>query len=1033
MRILLLLLSLLCSSIAFARTLQLPAPENTVSEITDYSEPVRFLIELKTPPIIELKNKNIFSLQAVSQMKNEQNLVRDALLKLEDISVLSEFQFVFNGFEIKTYQHKINDIGKIPSVKRVVRSKEIILPITPAEDEDSGILLNESVELIGAKALHEQNIRGEGKTIAILDTGIDANHPAFSSPNKILAKFNVINGGIDVKDGHGHGTHVAGIAAGNGGEITGVAPDAKLVVVKVLTDQGGGTEGWIIAGMEYIADLDQNPSTYDPVDVANMSLGSPVAGDPDDPMSQAVDRLSDYGVIFAIAAGNNGYTGIASPGVAKNAITVGATTKSDLIAQFSSVGPVEKTGFLKPEITAPGVNIKSSFPNNGYKQWNGTSMAAPHVAGAVALLKQIHPEWKVNEIKMALMATAKNFQNLSSLAQGWGRIQLQKAADTDFSISNSFIYLGTFFELSGSKTVTTEITYANKTNNIQKLSLKTKNQIAGISINIPAEVEIQPNSVKTIPIEVTVNQSELSFPQGDRMFYEPNIEIVTHNNVINFPIYLQRGIPIKILKGAGSISISKLGSTFFRTFISHNAPELSLALSPGKYIFSYTGYPFNYKEFYFIRKEFEVSASSGREINLRPDQAKYKITIDHRDLSGEPCKKVHPSIGVYQEWKHNEYSFSASNTIGFFPDTSIVYLFEGDYKFSLTSRCIRQKEFSIIARAAAPVSKDEVIETPTNMIPVKARVAPYLQGPKFWISDMQCHFYGCLGSLIYPGTLTDYDTLWFDGNEMNLRWYAVKDKKYIYDSLSYYVDKSGIAHFGFLGNFYRHVPLKSYNFGFPPISWQGVFENRANIIRFRNADHLMNPFIFIDSAGFMNYRFDSGSVASFQLKRPDGSVKDGELRYAIDSDNSYAYLIQTDPGIQELTLYAPHIDGVYGPVDFSVTTTMDTATADPNPPGIKNLEILYNGSPAYEIDKGGVASIQFEAGDYESNAALRIFVAVKPTTEVQWETIPVSNVGSTYTSVWQPAVNGLYDIKIEATDGNNNRTEIKQVGGIYVN
>ena len=359
MRILLLLLPLLFPSLSFAITQQLPTPENTVSEIIDYSEPIIFLVELKTSSIIELKTRNIFSSQSMSQIKNEQNLTKDALLKLKEISITREFQFVFNGFEIKTYQHKIGDIAKIPSVKRIVRSENVFIPITPEDGEDFDILLNESVELIGAKELHKQNIRGEGKTIAILDTGIDASHPAFSKPGKILAKFNAIKGGTDVKDGHGHGTHVAGIAAGDGGEIVGVAPDAKLVVVKVLSDQGGGTEGGIIEGMEYISDLDQNPSTYDPVNVANMSLGTPAAGDPDDPMSQAVDRLSDYGVIFAIAAGNNGYVGIASPGVAKKAITVGASTKSDLIAQFSSVGPVEKTSALKPEIVAPGVNLKS--------------------------------------------------------------------------------------------------------------------------------------------------------------------------------------------------------------------------------------------------------------------------------------------------------------------------------------------------------------------------------------------------------------------------------------------------------------------------------------------------------------------------------------------------------------------------------------------------------------------------------------------------------------------------------------------------
>ncbi|MBK8051566.1 MAG: S8 family serine peptidase [Anaerolineales bacterium] len=186
------------------------------------------------------------------------------------------------------------------------------------------------------------------------------------------------------------GTHVAGIVAASGA-ITGVAPSANLWGFKVLSAGGYGYDSTVIAGVERAADLDGDPLTVDPADVANMSLGG--FGDPDDPMSQAVDAAVNAGVVMAVAAGNWGPTAgsISSPGTARNAITVAASDKQDLIARFSSRGPIE--GFesvLKPDITAPGVAITSTIPGQKYDAYSGTSMAAPHVAGAAALIKQLH-------------------------------------------------------------------------------------------------------------------------------------------------------------------------------------------------------------------------------------------------------------------------------------------------------------------------------------------------------------------------------------------------------------------------------------------------------------------------------------------------------------------------------------------------------------------------------------------------------------------------------------------------------------------
>ena len=261
--------------------------------------------------------------------------------------------------------------------------------------------LDSSVPLIGAPTVWALGYRGEGIEIAILDTGIDATHPdlddlddlATTTDPKVVRAVNFTDDpNADDISSSGHGTHVAGTAAGtgeaSGGSRTGVAPQAFLWNLKVLGGAGGsGQDSWIIAAIEYAAEgPDATLNTGDEADVINMSLGDGINGDGTDPMSQAVDLAVSQGVVVAIAAGNDGpgMATLSQPGVARDAITVGATDDSDTMAGFSSRGPTLDLR-LKPDVTAPGVSILSADAGgSGYASLQGTSMATPHVAGAAA-------------------------------------------------------------------------------------------------------------------------------------------------------------------------------------------------------------------------------------------------------------------------------------------------------------------------------------------------------------------------------------------------------------------------------------------------------------------------------------------------------------------------------------------------------------------------------------------------------------------------------------------------------------------------
>jgi subtilisin family serine protease len=294
---------------------------------------------------------------------------------------------------------------------------------------------------IGAPTAWAQSpsLDGTGVKIAILDTGVDKAHADLNGTKVVDEKnFGAAN---NVDDHFGHGTHVASIAAGtgaaSGGYYKGVAPGATLISGKVLDDDGYGDDAGIIAGLEWAAASGAK--------IANLSLGGTDTPGVD-PIEEAVNKLSaDTGTLFVIAAGNEGEFGdstVGSPGSADAALTVGAVDKDSKLASFSSRGPRVGDGAIKPDVTAPGVDITAAaapgtvidtdpgvpHPAPGYLTISGTSMATPHVAGAAAILAQEHPSWSGAQIKAALTgATTDSGAGYNPFQQGTGQVDLTKA------------------------------------------------------------------------------------------------------------------------------------------------------------------------------------------------------------------------------------------------------------------------------------------------------------------------------------------------------------------------------------------------------------------------------------------------------------------------------------------------------------------------------------------------------------------------------------------------------------------------------
>lgn len=247
-------------------------------------------------------------------------------------------------------------------------------------------------------------VTGRGVKVAIVDTGIDNNHPDLIVQGGASFVPNV----SDWDDDQGHGTHCAGIVAArnNAAGVVGVAPDADLYAVKVLAANGSGNLSWILAGMGWCV--------RNRIKIVSMSLGSNVS-DPDAPCiaayQAAANRLEQAGCIVIAASGNAGRNTnhwVGNPARCSGFMAVAAVGQNARKANFSSWGPSSLGALNGVEISAPGVSVRSTLRGGGYGEKSGTSMACPHVSGAAALLMQLHPTWLPSRVRNRLKATARD-------------------------------------------------------------------------------------------------------------------------------------------------------------------------------------------------------------------------------------------------------------------------------------------------------------------------------------------------------------------------------------------------------------------------------------------------------------------------------------------------------------------------------------------------------------------------------------------------------------------------------------------------
>jgi subtilisin family serine protease len=315
--------------------------------------------------------------------------------------------WIANEVAVHTTPAVVRELARRPDVREVRPEFAVQAPTSDAAAAATSTV-EPNVSLVNAPALWDRGFRGQGVVVANMDTGVDATHP------DLAAKWRGgTNSWYDPNGQHpttptdisGHGTQTMGVMVGGntGGSSVGVAPDAKWIAVKIFNDRGSATSTGIHQGFQWLLDPDGNPNTADAPNVVDNSWTMMTASCTLD-FQPDLASLRAAGILPVFAAGNYGPNGgtVQSPANLPEAFAVGGTDNADALYSYSSRGPSTCAAATAPKLAAPAVNVRTTDLYGSYVQDTGTSVAAPHVAGALALLLSAFPHLSADQQEAAL-------------------------------------------------------------------------------------------------------------------------------------------------------------------------------------------------------------------------------------------------------------------------------------------------------------------------------------------------------------------------------------------------------------------------------------------------------------------------------------------------------------------------------------------------------------------------------------------------------------------------------------------------------
>jgi hypothetical protein len=1037
--------------------------------VYDPNKEVSVIVQFTSPPLAQFmdSNKDIpFAKRAdvgtsietdhnrfrtdLANIENKIYLEGNSLLKATASNIRFEYKTVFNGVALTTRQWVVQEIQTLPYVKRI------------HEDRKVRTMLDESISIIGAdSAWVHYGATGKGIIIGIIDTGIDYTHPdlggGIGPEYKVMGGYDFINDDGDPMDDYGHGTHVAGIAAANG-QIKGVAPDAKLMAYKVLDELGSGGWSQVVAGIEQ--------SVIDNVHIINLSLGGP--GNPDDPISIAIDNASAAGVVCVVSAGNDGwYHTIGSPGVARSAITVGATDKNDAVAWFSSRGPSNFIYGIKPEVLAPGEYIRSSIMGGGYESFDGTSMSAPHVAGAAALLLENFPDYSPGMIKSILVQSGVDL-GYDIWTQGGGRIDLMKAYETELVVEPALLSFG-LVDLQQDvwiKEDTVHIHNFSSTDKSVQLSAGAEFPVgADISIS-PSNFTLSPQQTLEVFISLSVDNNIVPFPKTELSTYTGYILVDSGEEEYSLPVAFIKSPVLQLHFDASWAFV-----------LIHNGRDEDFP-----FIYFYSDYYLEIllpEDIYdiiilmdddittiFVKEDIEVSGLT--ILTVKNEEAKNRLSVESVDENGN---MIVPSFGSFII-DHTESSywvwsgFGPFKRVRYFSDFSDRYIFgwqtllkmQNNKKYYLFNNFIQgldsdfthtndpDKFRKIIFDYKVSPDISKIYPSTWSGFGSSAwgwgyssgeypKVDEYLQSPEFIQeaylepadipgSSIPLHFNEIYKNLIpweYNGYLDpegrgDPVDLLFSTpllsaeDEVNLNVYSWEFRN--------------------MKNLYTH-DKENFIVGLGPAYWFGKLSNDKNNIRLTTPRNFRNWINDLFPSQMMDFKWNNWDL-SFRLFKDDELIGSGNLFdhfigfrpiYDFEQDHAlYGVQMSVTPGrfLLEIEYDEYYILKRIGKTNARLH--FDTNLPDPNPPNIFSLNIFADGDYTDHIQRGQNGEIHVNIQD--DGGLANVTMELRHGINTSWIELSVTNDGDIfYVNIPNDLPDGFVSLRITASDVSGNILE----------
>ena len=1016
-----------------------------VSSKTDDTDTTYLIIKLKTAVATKANAQGRMQVRARITEEHESFLASvDALTQrsnrgrseLHSYKVQYDYKDAFNGFAIITTKGLAEQIKNLPVVASVTRNKKVYA------FDDSGNLAIKAPDVWS-----QFQSKGKGIRIGVIDTGIDYNHPdlggGFGPTFKVAGGYDFFNNDPDPIDDHGHGTHVAGIAAGSGkSSVTGVAPEATLYAYKVLGAQGYGGDAEILAAIERTVNPDGNPETDDALDVVNMSLGR--QADPSEPLSEAVNNAVAQGVVFVVAAGNSyDYFTVGTPAIAEKAITVAATDFNGNTAYFSSRGPVANSFAFKPDVAAPGIDIVSSYLNGTTTPLSGTSMASPHVAGAAALILDNHPTWTPQEVKSALMNTANPWLSANSWEQGTGLINVLAAVQSELLVSPGAISMGLMDNTQTSYTKTYELTVSN-TGSVDKVcSMGISGEIdqPGFLINFSKpSFTVPPNGEVKTTVSVTLNTillPKIEFPDS----YSGHLIVTTNQKSILVPLVLSNPHTTTVtMTNTPPSDIIVMGvppNNYWKVFPA-NTGELKLMIPKGTYdIFAV------YQDAHLVIME-DVIVAGDESFVVDKSLAKNTILHEPKDKSGNIIPREQIMYGSMVINGRN-ILMSYGGFMAEFRVSDQKYS-KLDYKYHVNYPVGSSDYYEFSATLNNGVSESvSITNTPADFKTFSPKIPDQKNG-----SNLKMNYYMRMG---YPWFLfTSWNTVPME-IKYPITFYKSHsgDEPRILNSIEFL--QAGEAGYNwetgdmkFYDNrihYFRNLddPIQSVDADVPFEFGKGILSLNGFVVNYQSSNVHLSEFL---NKGMFNHTFgdrQAGTI-TYKLTREEVTIKEGILPNTISAIPGGDLYIDTTPGPHSLSLE-------YN--DFQVGGKFAKATAvfsfntqheyDLNSPAIKYFSLRQNNVETNQIEEGKEATLHVKIIDHcgyvfwcNSSGLSEVKLKIRVHGSEEWTDLSLASAdGENYEATLAdnlPA--GYYDITIYAADNAGNKLTYAIIPGFLV-